>query len=84
MEKFSAVLTTDVRIPTSDACELALTRNTQPEPDLILPLDRLTLTLPARPPPKITAVPVSCRPTGAIAEEIRASILALPHEFAKA
>jgi hypothetical protein len=51
----SAVQMIDVRIPTSDGRELALTRYTQPEPDLKLLLDRLRLTLPAQPPPKITA-----------------------------
>lgn len=55
LEKFSAVQMIDVRIPTSDGRELALTRYTQPEPDLKLLLDRLKLTLPPQPPPKITA-----------------------------
>src|SRR5579884_956109 len=55
LEKFSAVQMIDVRIPTSDGRELALTRYTQPEPDLRLLLDRLKLTFPAQPPPKITA-----------------------------
>lgn len=55
LEKFSAVQMIDVRIPTSDGRELALTRYTQPEPDLKLLLERLKLTLPAQPPPKITA-----------------------------
>jgi len=32
-----------------------LTRYTQPEPSLQLLIDRLRLTLPAQPPPKITA-----------------------------
>ena len=55
LEKFSAVQMIDVRIPTSDGRELALTRYTQPEPDLKLLIERLKLTLPAQPPPKITA-----------------------------
>lgn len=55
LEKFSAVQMIDVRIPTSDGRELALTRYTQPEAELKLLLDRLRLTLPAQPPPKITA-----------------------------
>src|SRR5487761_616470 len=55
LEKFSAVQMIDVRIPTSDGRELALTRYTQPEPDLKLLLEQLKLTLPAQPPPKITA-----------------------------
>lgn len=55
LEKFAAVQMVDVHIPTTDRRELCLTRYTQPEPDLKLLLDRLKLTLPAQPPPKITA-----------------------------
>jgi hypothetical protein len=55
LAKFCAVQMIDVRIPTSDGRELALTRYTQPEPDLKLLLEQLNLTLPAQPPPKITA-----------------------------
>jgi hypothetical protein len=39
----------------TDGRELCLTRYTQPEPELALLLERLQLTLPAQPPPKITA-----------------------------
>ena len=55
LEKFSAVQMIDVRIPTADKRELLLTRYTQPEAELRLLLDRLKLTLPPQPPPKITA-----------------------------
>ena len=44
----------DVKIPTTDGRELLLTRYTQPEPELELLLERLHLTLPAQPPPKIS------------------------------
>ena len=54
LEKFAAVQMVDVHIPTTDGRELWLTRYTQPEPDLKLLLERLRLTLPAQPPPKIT------------------------------
>jgi hypothetical protein len=54
LEKFSAVQMVDVHVPTTDGRELLLTRYTQPEPDLALLIDRLRLTLPAQPPPKIT------------------------------
>src|SRR6202020_3451828 len=54
-EKFAAVQMIDVHIPTTDGRELRLTRYTQPEPELMLLLDRLRLDLPAQPPPKITA-----------------------------
>lgn len=55
LEKFCAVQMIDVRIPTTCGRELALTRYTQPEPELQLLLEQLKLTLPAQPPPKITA-----------------------------
>src|SRR6266853_1582532 len=55
LEKFAAVQMVDVQIPTTDGRELQLTRYTQPEPELTLLLERLQLTLPAQPPPKITA-----------------------------
>jgi transposase len=55
LEKFSAMQMIDVRIPTTCGRELTLTRYTQPEPELQLLLDRLKLSLPAQPPPKITA-----------------------------
>jgi hypothetical protein len=55
LEKFSAIQMIDVRIPTTCGRELTLTRYTQPEPELQLLLDRLKLSLPAQPPPKITA-----------------------------
>jgi hypothetical protein len=55
LEKFSAVQMIDVHIPTTDGRELTLTRYTQPQPELKLLLERLRLTLPAQPPPRITA-----------------------------
>jgi len=55
LAKFSAVQMIDVRIPTTCGRELTLTRYTQPEPELQLLLERLKLSLPAQPPPKITA-----------------------------
>ena len=55
LEKFAAVQMIDVHLPTTDGRELTLTRYTQPEPELKLLLDKLKLTLPAQPPPKISA-----------------------------
>ena len=55
IEKFSALQMIDVHIPTTDGRELMLTRYTQPEPELILLLEKLRLKLPPQPPPKITA-----------------------------
>ena len=63
LEKFAAVQMVDVHVPTTDGRELCLTRYTQPEPELALLLERLQLTLPAQPPPKITAAQAaSARP----------------------
>ncbi len=55
LEKFCAVQMIDVHVPTTDGRELLLSRYTQPEPELKLLLQRLKLTLPAQPPPKISA-----------------------------
>lgn len=55
LEKFAAVQMVDVHIPTTDGRELMLSRYTQPEPELQLLLEQMGLTLPAQPPPKISA-----------------------------
>jgi len=55
LEKFAAMQMVDVHVPTTDGRELCLTRYTQPEPELAVLLERLQLTLPTQPPPKITA-----------------------------
>jgi hypothetical protein len=62
LEKFAAVQMIDVHLPTTDGREIVLTRYTQPEPELQLLIDRLRLTLPAQPPPKITAAALA-KPT---------------------
>jgi hypothetical protein len=54
LEKFAAVQMVDVHIPTTDGRELLLTRYTEPEQELQLLLERLMMTLPAQPPPKIS------------------------------
>jgi hypothetical protein len=59
LEKFAAMQMIDVHLPTTDGRELVLTRYTEPEPELSLLLEKLKLELPAQPPPKITAGPVS-------------------------
>ena len=51
---FAAVQMIDVLIPTTDGRELHLTRYTEPEPELLLLLDKLKLVLPRQPLPKIT------------------------------
>ena len=57
LEKFAAMQMIDLHLPTTDGRELMLTRYTEPEPELRLLLDKLKLSLPAQPPPKITAQP---------------------------
>jgi len=54
LEKFAAVQMIDVHLPTTDGRELILTRYTQPEPELLLLLKQMKLTLPPQPPPKIS------------------------------
>lgn len=59
LEKFAAVQMIDVFVPTTDGREISLTRYTQPEPELKLLIEKLKLTLPAQPPPKISAAQVA-------------------------
>jgi hypothetical protein len=59
LEKFAAVQTIDVHLPTTDGRELLLTRYTQPEPELQLLIQQLKLQLPPQPPPKITTAAVA-------------------------
>ena len=61
LEKFAAVQMIDVHVPTTDGRELSLTRYTQPEPELKLLLERLKLTLPEQPPPKISAAQITAK-----------------------
>jgi len=55
IEKFKTIQMVDVQLPTTDGRELTLSRYTQPEPEHRMLLDRLRLSLPSQPPPKITA-----------------------------
>jgi transposase len=55
IEKFAAMQMLDVQFPTTDGRTLILSRYTQPQTDQKLLLERLGLTLPAQPPPRITA-----------------------------
>ena len=52
-EKLATLQLLDVRVPTTDGRELLLVRRTEPERDVALLLERLGLTLPAQPPPRI-------------------------------
>jgi hypothetical protein len=55
LDKFAAMQLLDVHFPTTDGRELIFTRHTEPEPDQHLLLTHLGWTLPAQPPPRITA-----------------------------
>jgi transposase len=55
LEKFSAMQMLDVHFPTTDGRELIFSRYTQPEVDHKILLEQLGWTLPAQPPPRITA-----------------------------
>jgi len=55
LEKFAAVQMIDVHLPTTDQRTVILSRYTEPEPELRMLLDRMRLTLPPQPPPRITA-----------------------------
>ena len=55
LDKFAARQMLDGHFPTTDGRTLILSRYTQPQTDQKILLDRLGLTLPAQPPPRITA-----------------------------
>jgi len=55
LEKFAAVQMIDVHLPTTDGRHIILPRHTQPEKELQVLLDRIKLTLPEQPPPRITS-----------------------------
>jgi hypothetical protein len=57
LEKLAGLQLLDVIIPTTDGRELLLRRRTEPDRDIALLLDRLGLTLPEQPPPKIGPAP---------------------------
>ena len=55
LEKLSAIQMVDVHLPATDGRLLVLPRYTQPDADQQLLLQRLKLTLPQQPPPRIRA-----------------------------
>lgn len=55
LEKFSAIQMVDVHLPTTDGRTLILSRYTEPEPEQQLLLNRLHLSLPEQPPPRISS-----------------------------
>ena len=57
LEKLATIQMVDVQMPTTDGRQIVLSRYTQPERDVQLLLQRLKLSLPPQPPPKISALP---------------------------
>ena len=55
LEKFATIQMVDVHLPTTDGRHLILPRYTQPNKDHQLLLGQLKLSLPAQPPPRISA-----------------------------
>ncbi len=53
LEKLGTIQMLNVAVPTTDGRELLLVRHTEPSPDVALLLEKLDLTLPSQPPPKI-------------------------------
>lgn len=54
LEKMAAMQMIDVHLPTTDGRTVILTRYTQPEAEQKILIEKLNLTLPEQPPPKIT------------------------------
>ncbi len=59
LDKLAAIQMIDVHIPTLDGRCLILPRYTQPETEAKILLEKLHLTLPCQPPPRITAHPLA-------------------------
>jgi hypothetical protein len=54
LDKMAAIQMVDVHLPTTDGRAVILSHYTEPEPDQALPLQRLKISLPGQPPPRIT------------------------------
>lgn len=59
LEKFAGIQMIDVHMPTTDGRTVVLSRYTQPNTDQRILLQKLRLSLPAQPPPKISVPVVS-------------------------
>ena len=68
LEKLATIQMLDVSLPTTDGRELLLVRRTEPDADVALLLDQLSLSLPEQPPPRIS-LPGTTKTT-AIAEAL--------------
>jgi hypothetical protein len=58
LEKMAAIQMVDVYLPTTDGRAVILSRYTEPEADQAILLQRLKMSLPAQPPPRVTAADV--------------------------
>jgi hypothetical protein len=59
LDKMAGMQMVDVHLPTTDGRTIVLSRYTEPEADQALLLQQLKITLPAQPPPKISAVDIT-------------------------
>jgi transposase len=59
LDKMAAMQMLDVHLPTTDGRTIVLSRYTEPEADQAILLQLLKISLPAQPPPRITATDVS-------------------------
>src|SRR5208283_4904430 len=59
LDKMAAMQMVDVHLPTTDGRTIVLSRYTEPEADQAILLQLLKISLPAQPPPRITATDVS-------------------------
>jgi len=58
LDKMAAIQMVDVQLPTTDGRTVILSRYTQPEVDQAVLLQRLKISLPAQPPPRVIAADV--------------------------
>ena len=58
LERMAAMQMVDVELPTTDGRTIVFSRYTEPEADQAILLQQLKLSLPAQPPPRITAAEV--------------------------
>ena len=54
LDKMAAIQMVDVQLPTTDGRTVILSRYTEPEADQAILLQRLKISLPAQPPPRVT------------------------------
>lgn len=55
LEKFSVLQMIDIHLPTTDGRTVIMSRYTQPEPELLILLKQMRLSLPSQPPPRVKA-----------------------------